>query len=110
MEKLKVQLKDNPQKLNKEIMELYKKYNIKGITFYPENSGTKLIYLFDKQDDKIKNELLAGNAKIIENADPDDNLHLVENSEKKKKTGKILLNRANSFGCQLVDMPTHHSF
>ncbi|MDD5436187.1 MAG: membrane protein insertase YidC [Candidatus Omnitrophica bacterium] len=28
MEKLKVQLKDNPQKLNKEIMELYKKYNI----------------------------------------------------------------------------------
>ena len=28
MEKLKIQLKDNPQKLNKEIMELYKKYNI----------------------------------------------------------------------------------
>ncbi len=28
MEKLKAQLKDNPQKLNKEIMELYKKYNI----------------------------------------------------------------------------------
>ena len=28
MEKLKVQFKDNPQKLNKEIMELYKKYNI----------------------------------------------------------------------------------
>lgn len=28
MEKLKAQFKDNPQKLNKEIMELYKKYNI----------------------------------------------------------------------------------
>ena len=28
MEKLKVQYKDNPQKLNQEIMELYKKYNI----------------------------------------------------------------------------------
>jgi len=28
MEKLKVQLKDSPQKLNKEIMELYKKHNI----------------------------------------------------------------------------------
>jgi YidC/Oxa1 family membrane protein insertase len=28
MEKLKVQFKDNPQKLNKEVMELYKKYNI----------------------------------------------------------------------------------
>jgi len=28
MEKLKAQLKDNPQKLNKEILELYKKYHI----------------------------------------------------------------------------------
>jgi YidC/Oxa1 family membrane protein insertase len=28
MEKLKVQFKDNPQKLNKEVMELYKKYKI----------------------------------------------------------------------------------
>ena len=28
MEKLKIQYKDNPQKLNKEIMELYKKYHI----------------------------------------------------------------------------------
>ena len=28
MEKLKVQFKDSPQKLNKEVMELYKKYNI----------------------------------------------------------------------------------
>ena len=33
------------------------KYNIKGISFYPVNSGVKLIYIFDKQDDKIKTEL-----------------------------------------------------
>ena len=62
----------------------YKNFNIKGITFYPENSGTKLIYLFDKQDEKIKSELLSGSANISENLDPDDNLHLIENSEKKK--------------------------
>jgi len=62
----------------------HKKFNIKGITFYPDQSGTKLIYIFDKQDDKIKSELLDGNAKIFENVDPDDNLHLVENSENKK--------------------------
>jgi len=33
------------------------KYNIKGITFYPNVSGTKLIYIFDKSDDKLRNEL-----------------------------------------------------
>ena len=33
------------------------KYNIKGISFYPVNSGVKLIYIFDKQDEKIKNEI-----------------------------------------------------
>jgi YidC/Oxa1 family membrane protein insertase len=32
MEKLKVQFKDNPQKLNKEVMELYKKYNINPLS------------------------------------------------------------------------------
>ncbi len=32
MEKLKIQCKDNPQKLNKEIMELYKKYNINPLS------------------------------------------------------------------------------
>jgi hypothetical protein len=33
------------------------KYNIKGITFYPNISGTKLIYIFDKGDDKLRNDL-----------------------------------------------------
>ena len=37
-----------------------KKYNIKGIAFYPELSGSKLIYIFDKNDEKIKEELLTG--------------------------------------------------
>ncbi len=32
MEKLKTQYKDNPKKLNKEIMELYKKYNINPLS------------------------------------------------------------------------------
>jgi YidC/Oxa1 family membrane protein insertase len=32
MEKLKIQHKDNPQKLNKEIMELYKKYKINPLS------------------------------------------------------------------------------
>ena len=32
MEKLKAQHKDNPQKLNKEILELYKKYNINPLS------------------------------------------------------------------------------
>jgi hypothetical protein len=35
------------------------KYNIKGITFYPNVSGTKLIYIFDKSDEKLRNELCA---------------------------------------------------
>jgi len=37
-----------------------KKYNIKGIAFYPELSGSKLIYIFDKNDEKIKEDLLIG--------------------------------------------------
>ena len=32
MEKLKAQFKDNPQKLNKEVMDLYKKYNINPLS------------------------------------------------------------------------------
>jgi len=41
-----------------------KKLNIKGITFYPQYSGTKLIYIFDKQDEKFKSELMDGRAEI----------------------------------------------
>jgi hypothetical protein len=61
-----------------------KKYNIKGLTFYPENSGAKIIYLFDKQDDKYKNELVNRNVTINPNAKTDDNLQLLESSETKK--------------------------
>jgi len=45
-----------------------KKYNIKGIAFYPELSGSKLIYIFDKNDEKIKEELLKGVDKIENNS------------------------------------------
>ena len=41
-----------------------KNYNIKGISFYPQYSGTKLIYIFDKQDDNFKNKLFSRNFKI----------------------------------------------
>ena len=61
-----------------------KKYNIKGLTFYPENSGAKIIYLFDKQDDKFKNDLVNRTATINPNAKTDDNLQLLESSETKK--------------------------
>ena len=44
-----------------------KKYNIKGIAFYPELSGSKLIYIFDKNDEKVKEELLLGVEKIENN-------------------------------------------
>lgn len=61
-----------------------KKYNIKGLTFYPEVSGTKLIYLFDKQDDKIKNDFSLGNVEIKPDEKNDDNLSLLESSDSKK--------------------------
>jgi hypothetical protein len=50
------QLKDMFLELNNNI----KNHNIKGITFYPQFSNNKLIYIFDKQDDKFKNDLLSG--------------------------------------------------
>lgn len=60
-----------PYEMN-EIKELFandintriKKFNIKGITFYPQYSGNKLIYIFDKQDEEYKTELMEGNGKI----------------------------------------------
>jgi hypothetical protein len=50
------------------ILNNTKKYNIKGIAFYPELSGSKLIYIFDKNDEKIKEELLTGVGKIENNS------------------------------------------
>jgi hypothetical protein len=63
-----------------------KKYNIKGITFYPEISGTKLIYLFEKQDDKYKNDLENDNTEIKINIidEPQNNLEIFENTDIKK--------------------------
>lgn len=69
---------------NEHIALNLKTHNIKGLTFYPQYSGTKLIYIFDKQDDKYKSELLEGNAEINligENTGQDDNF---EYSDKKR--------------------------
>ncbi len=60
-----------------------KKYNIKGVTFYPQYSGTKIIYVFDKQDEKYKNELLTGDAVIESNQE--NNLQLLDPNETDKK-------------------------
>lgn len=60
-----------------------KKYNIKGIAFYPELSGSKLIYIFDKNDEKIKEELIKG----IENID--NNLLKIEEEIEDKDINNI---------------------
>ena len=44
-----------------------KKYNIKGLSFLPEISGTKLIYIFDKTDETFKNKLIVNDIKSIKN-------------------------------------------
>lgn len=44
-----------------------KKFNIKGISFLPEKSGTKLIYIFDKIDETFKNELIKDEIRLIKN-------------------------------------------
>jgi hypothetical protein len=76
-----------------EYIEKYiKKYNIKGLSFYPENSGTKLIYLFDKQDDKFRTELSSGSITINTNAKEEDNLQLLETSDSKKTLKFELVN------------------
>jgi hypothetical protein len=70
---------------NETIGKNIKAHNIKGITFYPQFSGTKLIYIFDKQDDKYKNELIDGTAKInmLGSSSPDDE-DTFEYSDKKR--------------------------
>lgn len=60
-----------------------KKHNIKGIAFYPELSGSKLIYIFDKNDEKIKEELIKG----IENID--NNLLKIEENIDDKEVNYI---------------------
>ncbi len=49
------------------IKDNIKKYNIKGICFNPEFSGTKIIYLFDKTDDEYKNNLYQGKKSELNN-------------------------------------------
>lgn len=67
-----------------------KNFNIKGITFYPVNSGNKLIYIFDKQDEKIRNDLLNG-IKTVNNIDQ-QNTKLLDLIDKKRIYKFELLN------------------
>ena len=80
-----------PYEMN-EIKELFahdinlgiKKFNIKGIIFYPQYSGTKLIYIFDKQDEQHKTELIERKGKIDLIDDSDLLQDNYEYSEKKR--------------------------
>jgi hypothetical protein len=69
---------------NETIGKNLKTYNIKGLTFYPQYSGTKLIYIFDKQDEKYKNELIEGTAKFNTFGSNTDNEETFEYSDKKR--------------------------
>jgi hypothetical protein len=51
------ELNEMTQLFNEVIKINQKKYNIKGLTIYPEHSGNKLIYIFDKDDEKYKQEI-----------------------------------------------------
>ena len=58
------ELNEMKQLFNNYINHNIKNYNIKGITFYPQFSSTKIIYIFDKQDEKYKLDLIEGSANI----------------------------------------------
>ena len=75
--------------------------NIKGITFYPKNSATKLIYIFDKLDNQYKDDIINNkininkknnlkNENIIDNFDKNDNFEKNYNDEKNNNDEKIL--------------------
>ena len=68
------------------------KYNIKGITFYPNMSGTKLIYIFDKSDDKLRNELCSEINKGDKNDknDKDDKDYKGDKDDNKNSNLKIV--------------------
>lgn len=69
------------------ISENIRKHNIKGICFFPMYSGSKLIYLFDKdEDDHTRNSLLNNESisKSIENKNNED-----DNENKYKKIYKF---------------------
>lgn len=73
-----------------------KNYNIKGITFYPEISSKKLIYLFDREDENVKSKLIANEDLIIQNKEDDDyDMNKEnENTEDKRKVFRFELKNA----------------
>ena len=69
---------------NENISKNMKNHNIKGITYYPQYSGTKLIYIFDKQDEKYKLDLLEGNININLIGETNEQENSFEYSDKKR--------------------------
>ena len=65
--------------------------NIKGITFYPKNSSTKLIYIFDRLDNQYKEDIINNKINICKEndlkneIDDDDYIDKNDNEEKMLK-------------------------
>ena len=69
--------------------------NIKGITFYPKNSATKLIYIFDRLDNQYKEDIISNKISIGKennstNENNIDNYEKNDNDEKNDYEEKIL--------------------
>ena len=72
-----------------------KKYNIKGLTFFPEFSEKKLIYIFDKNDDSTKYKLYNN---IYENNNLDNSNNNLDNSHNNldNSNNKNIITNVNS--------------
>lgn len=90
---------NNIERLFKEyINDNTKKYNIKGISFFPIYSGSKLIYLFDKDgDENTRNNLLNNDIKkSLENNFNNTEIKIeADNSDNENKYKKIYKFRRN---------------
>lgn len=86
---------NNIDRLFKEyISENYKKYNIKGISFFPMYSGLKLIYLFDKEEDEGTKNSLMNNTNLNlsfskDSKDFDDDFLDINSQKRMKKIYKF---------------------
>lgn len=72
------------------IKQFSKNLNIKGISFYPEKSGIKLIYIFNKNDVDLKEKLMY-NIEFINKCDTNESEKKIE-VEKKIKNITVMKN------------------